>query len=102
MQFKGAYKSIEINGNTVRINGKRVDIPDTETLVEIIVEGNCETINCDSTDRIEVKGNVTGSIKTMSGDVTCGDVGGYVQTMSGDVRTKNVTGSISTMSGNIN
>ena len=30
--------------------------------------------------------NITGNVKTVSGDVKCGDIGGDVNTISGDVK----------------
>ena len=37
---------------------------------------------------VDVDGNVSGDIQTMSGDVDCGDVSGNIKTMSGDVKCK--------------
>ena len=42
-----------------------------------------------------------GRVKTMSGDVHCGDVTGDVSTMSGDVTCGSIAGSAQTMSGDI-
>ena len=46
--------------------------------------GNVKTTSGD----VEISGNVTGSIQTMSGDVKCKTVGGSVTTMSGDIKHK--------------
>lgn len=98
--------SISMSGNKIIIDGKEVtdvskshdkeiniivdgnidtiDIPEVQTLV---VKGNCETLKTMS-GNINIEGDVTGNVKTMSGNVTCGNVGGRVKTMSGDVRHK--------------
>jgi hypothetical protein len=104
--------TITINGNTysgnnivvtkgkVIINGKDVT-PDSKE-ININVEGNIEELKVDTCDSIiingdvsnittqsgdvEISGNVTGSIQTMSGDVDCGTVGGSISTMSGDIK----------------
>lgn len=36
---------------------------------------------------VDVYGNVSGSVKTMSGDVDCGNIGGSVSSMSGEIKT---------------
>jgi cytoskeletal protein CcmA (bactofilin family) len=56
-----------------------------------------------ATCHIEVTGNVTGDISTMSGSVTVhGSVGGDAETMSGAVHVGgDVAGDVSTMSGSI-
>ena len=95
-------RNVTISGNKVYIDG--VDnTPDQKEIV-IIVNGNLENLKADSCKTIDVTGNVLvlntmsgdvkvggnvdGSIKTMSGDVSCGTVGGSINTMSGDVKHK--------------
>lgn len=92
--------NISVVNGSVTVDGKRLDIKDMP-VINIAVEGDLKEINADACNRIEVKGNVTGSVKTMSGDVDCGDIGGNVQTMSGDVDAQTIGGSVSTMSGDI-
>lgn len=94
-------RSVNITNSRVIING--VDVtPENEKVITITIDGDCESINADACDRIEVKGNVTNNVKTMSGDVSIGGtVGGDVKTMSGDVKCGPIGGSVSTMSGDI-
>lgn len=91
--------NISITNGKVIINGTDVT-PDSKT-IEIKVNGNIEKLDVDACDKITITGNVS-NVKTMSADVDIsGDVTGSVQTMSGDVHCSNVGGSISTMSGDI-
>lgn len=93
-------KSITIKNNQVIIDGKNVD-PQDSKVITIVVEGDITHLNADRCDSISVTGS-TGSISTMSGDVTVGgEVHGNVKTMSGDVDCGDIGGEVSTMSGDI-
>ena len=37
---------------------------------------------------VEIHGDVNGDVKTMSGDVDCGNVAGDVSSMSGDIKRR--------------
>ncbi|UIF90934.1 hypothetical protein [Cupriavidus sp. UYPR2.512] len=91
-------RSITITNGRVTVDGKDVT-PDGKA-ISIEVQGNIDSINADACDRIAVTGSA-GSVKTMSGDIRCGDVSGSVQSMSGDVTCGAVAGSVSSMSGDI-
>lgn len=93
--------NISISRNRVIINGTDItdQLPDQKHY-NIVVDGPVNSINCDACDQITVHGAV-GSIKTMSGDVECGDVDGSISTMSGDVDCGTVSGNIKTMSGDV-
>jgi DUF4097 and DUF4098 domain-containing protein YvlB len=43
-----------------------------------------------------------GEVRTVSGDVKCGDVAGNVTTVSGDVQAKTISGNVKTVSGDVN
>jgi hypothetical protein len=104
--------TITINGNTITANGSIVisngkvmvngtDVTPESKEINIVVTGNCDVLDIDSCDKIEVKGSCN-TIKTLSGSVDVGgDVSGGIQTMSGNVDCGHVGGSVSTMSGNI-
>lgn len=103
--------SITINGNTIKgnsitINNGRITVDGVEVntgdqkQISIHVEGSIDQISADSCQEINVTGSA-GSIKTMSGNVKCGDVYANVSTMSGDVKCSAVHGSVSTMSGDV-
>lgn len=95
--FKSARSISVINGRVI-VDGKTLD--DSKE-IHITVEGDCERIEADACSTIEVRGNVRGDVKTMSGDVRCGDVLGHVNTMSGDVIANDINGGASSMSGDI-
>lgn len=96
--------SVEVTDQGVYVDGKLVGSEDTRGRsleVKIVVEGDTESVETAS-GPVTVHGNVKGSVKTMSGGVTCGNVTGSVSTMSGSVRAHGtVGGSVSTMSGGI-
>jgi hypothetical protein len=91
-------QSIKVSGNKVIVDGK--DITPDAKVISITVSGNIETLSADTVEKIEVTGSC-GSVKTMSGDVTCHSVSGYVNTMSGDIICNQIAGDASTMSGDI-
>jgi len=93
-------RSISVVGNKIIIDGRDVDLPEVKQ-INIVVEGSVERLDVDVCQKISVAGNA-GSVTTQSGDVDIsGNVTGSIQTMSGDVSCDNVEGSISTMSGNV-
>jgi len=92
-------KSITIKDGKVIVDGTEVNTGDSKT-INIEVQGNLESLDADYCHSISVTGHA-GRIKTMAGDVNCGDVGGNVQTMSGDIKCGAVSGDVSSMSGDI-
>lgn len=91
--------NIVIRNGKVIVDGKDVT-PDSKE-VNIVITGNVEQLDVDTCNSIEICGNV-GDLKTLSGDVKVkGDVSGSISTMSGDVKCGNVGGGVSTMSGDI-
>lgn len=92
-------KSISINSGRLSVDGNVINLAD-DKVFNITVNGDVDRIEADACDRIEVHGAVT-AIKTLSGDVRCGDVHGAISTMSGDVTCASHDGPISTMSGDI-
>lgn len=90
-------RNVVINGDKVIIDGVTQDQA-IGHLVNITVHGDVDKIE---NEYGTVTANNVGTIKTMSGDVKCGDVSGSASTMSGDITCGNIAGSASTMSGNI-
>lgn len=91
--------NVTVRGSRIIVDGKDVT-PDSKE-INIVVNGNIEKVEVDACDRISVTGDV-GNIHAQSGDVdVTGNVTGSVQTMSGDVDCGNISGSVSTMSGDI-
>ncbi len=94
------------SGNSVTINNGKIIIdgvdqtPDSKT-VNIEITANIQTLKVDHANSISVKGDI-GNLSTQSGDVDIeGNVSGSISTMSGDVDCGNVGGNISTMSGDV-
>lgn len=95
-QFSGS--AIRIEGGTIVVDGK----PQEGKLVgnvSVVVHGDCRIVEAEGD--VTVNGKVIGGVKSMSGDVNCGDVGGDVFTMSGSVTCQHIAGSVTTMSGNV-
>lgn len=96
-KFTGNNVTIDGNGKVI-IDGK---VQDGELVGEIhvSVNGDVETVEntngsvtCNSAGRVQttngrvqVKGDVTGDIKTTNGDVTANQVHGKVSTVNGDI-----------------
>lgn len=104
--------SVTINGKTyignniIVSNGKIMidekNVTSDDKVINITVNGNIDSLKVDTCNKLEIIGNVT-NVNTVSGDVDInGDVSGSIQTVSGDVKCKNVSGSINTLSGDIN
>jgi len=91
--------SISVRNKQFYVDGKKIDIEDGPS-INIEVHGDVDQINADVCDTVTVQGKA-GRVKTMSGDVRCGDVSGSVKTMSGDVSCGRVAGDVSTMSGDV-
>lgn len=104
--------SVTINGKTyignniIVSNGKIIidekNVTSDDKVINITVNGNIDSLKVDTCNKLEIIGNVT-NVNTVSGDVDInGDVSGSIQTVSGDVKCNNVSGSINTLSGDIN
>jgi hypothetical protein len=86
---------VYVDGKDQTPNAKEIKIEVTADIQDLKVDyanlvnitGNVGNIKSGSGD-VNVKGNVTGSVTTGSGDVECGNVGGNVDTGSGDIRFK--------------
>jgi len=92
--------SVSVSRNKIVIDGK--EVPDDENkVINIHVEGSIDTLKVDSCNKIKAEENV-GELSTVSGDVKVkGDVYGDVRTVSGDVDCGEVTGNIKTVSGDV-
>jgi cytoskeletal protein CcmA (bactofilin family) len=94
-------RNITICNGAVIVDGKRVDLPENEKIINIQAK-NLESIRVDSCNEISVKGN-TGDIHVSQGRVSiAGDVKGNVRVSQGDVDCYgNVEGDVSVSMGNI-
>jgi hypothetical protein len=94
-----ARGSIVVSNGKVIVNG--IDVTPDAKEINIVINGDTDKIQVDACNSFQMTGNA-GSIKTMSGDVEIsGDITESVSTMSGDVDCGNIGGSVSTMSGDI-
>ena len=108
--------NISMNNGTVTIDGKvfngsNISISNNKVIIDgvaqegelvgdvnVVVHGDVQSLsnNC---GKVEAK-NV-GNLKTVSGDVNCGNISGGVQTVSGDVNCGDIKGSVKTVSGDV-
>ena len=93
-------RSISVINGKVIVDGKEISVKDDAKVINISVQGDVDSIDADVCRTIEVTGAVN-SIKTTSGDVSCGDVAGDVTSTSGDVQAQNIKGSVRTVSGDV-
>lgn len=99
IQYTG--NSVSINGNSIIIDGKKVNGGD-EKEININIEGNLDSLRFDYCNNLSIKGDV-GEVDTGSGDVrVTGNIKGSVRTGSGDVSCKSISGNVKTGSGDVN
>lgn len=95
-----ASGNLHIGNGRIVVNGQDVT-PDDNEIINITINGNVDSLQVDSCYKVSITGNAS-TVRTTSGDIDIqGNVSGGVQTVSGDVDCGNVSGSISTVSGNI-
>ncbi|KVP16881.1 hypothetical protein [Burkholderia ubonensis] len=107
--------NLRIEHGDVYVDGNRIEL-EKAPKIDIVVQGNLETMDVGAASSIEVHGyvgrlktasgdvkcaEVRGDVTTTSGDIECGDVQGGVTTVSGDVDCRNVSGNIKTVSGDV-
>jgi len=91
-------------GTNIQITGQRVIVDgidqnaDLGPVIDVQVHGDVESLDLEAGT---VKAESVGTIKTVSGDVQCGNVSGPVSTVSGDVEAGAVSGPVSTVSGDV-
>lgn len=91
-------------GSCIQVSNGRVIVDGVEHGVEpgpsidVEIHGDVQSLEMESGT---VKANSAGTIKTVSGDVVCGEVSGSIKSVSGDINTGAVAGSVSTVSGDI-
>ena len=96
--------SVSVINDKVYFNGKlQEDFKDyKERKIEIIIEGNCKEIKCD-TGNITVKVNVESNITADTGNIYVkGDIRGNVTTDCDNIRSHHIFGNASTDIGIIN
>lgn len=92
--------SISIKRNKIVIDGKVIE-DDDQKQINITINGDIQTLDVDSCEKINITGNVD-QLRTISGDVRVNGVSNSVSTTSGDVGVEgNVGGSVTTVSGDV-
>ena len=85
-----SHSSVSVNGRTIIIDGKKVDVGDIEgPTLNIKVEGVLGSLEADGDVQC---GDVGGTVQA-GGDVDCGNVGGTVQ-CGGNVDCGKISGSV--------
>ena len=98
---KYSGNSVSVMDNKVFIDGKRVDQSDDEKVINIVVEGNINSLEVDSCEKLEVTGNC-GNVASKNGNIRInGDVSGDVTNKNGDIDCFNVGGDVSTKNGDV-
>jgi hypothetical protein len=93
-------QNIVIQNGTVTVDGKRVNLPENEKIINIQAV-NLESIRVDSCNEVSVKGNA-GDIHVSQGRVSVGgNVKGDVHVSQGNVDCGNVEGDVAVSMGNI-
>lgn len=97
--FNGKSISMTVKDGKVIVDG--VDVTPEGKTINIQIVGDVKDLSVDACDKLTVNGDVS-SVKTQSGDIDItGNVSGDVKTMSGDIKCENIGGDVSTMSGDI-
>jgi hypothetical protein len=97
-RFLGRNLRLE-HDDVIYIDGKRINREKTAK-IDIVIQGNLESLEVGSASSIEVQGHV-GRVQTGSADVSCGDVHGDITTASGSITCGNVGGKIQTVTGDV-
>ncbi len=97
-KYVGGNNIVMKNGK-ILIDGREANVD--SKVINILVEGDVETLDVDTAEKIGITGNVQ-NLTTMSGDVTTKGSVGTIKTGSGNVDVEeNCHGDIKTGSGNI-
>ena len=102
---------VNINGNIVSgrniviTNGRVIvdgnDLTPDSKNISIFVVGDLGSLEVDSCSKVDIKGNVDGDVRTVSGDIRCYNVNGDVSSVSGDIRSSKILGNCKSVSGDI-
>lgn len=90
-------RNIQISNGRITIDGQDQGA-ETSVTIDVQINGHVEHLELEAGT---VKAETAGTIKTVSGDVMCGNVAGPVSTVSGDVEAGAVSGPVSTVSGDV-
>ena len=99
--YKG--NNVSMINNKIFIDGKEVtDTDDDSKVINIKIEGNIETLNIDTCDKLDVigecgiinskngnvviNGNVSGDVTNKNGNIVCGNVSGDVDNKNGNIK----------------
>jgi len=99
-----SISSITIKGNNITINGKSYNTNDiVEKNISIVVTGNCNNIEVDCCDTIQVQGDVVRNVECVNVDkIHVNGIGGDVTITNGNVNAMQINGKCRTINGDIN
>lgn len=91
----------EYTGTMIEVYIDGIKVGTFNSSVHITVHGDAVNIETSSGD-VRIVGDVDGSVKTSSGDITCGFIKMGATTSSGDIEVNgDISGSVSTSSGGV-
>jgi hypothetical protein len=95
--------SLEVRNGKVYVDGKFSKPGEKDTIVSIHVTGDLELLTADNCNKIEILGNVSGSVDSKNGDIKVeGDIKGSATSKNGDITCKgDINGSATSKNGNI-
>ena len=92
--------NLYMNGDKVYVEGKLVS-GDDEKEVNIIIDGNIDTIKLTSVNNFNMVGNCN-NLSSTGGNLNIkGSIEGNVTSVSGNIKCKSINGNVSTVSGDI-
>lgn len=100
-EYKHIYGAVNITDNGIYVNGKPIEEYKEPVTVKLIVQGNVESIEAESSE-VNVEGDA-GSIVSKNGNITIkGNAKGNVESKNGNIIVRGtVAGDVSTKNGNI-
>ena len=96
--------SITIKGNNIKINGKLYNTNDiAEKHISIVITGNCNNIDVDCCDTIQVQGNIAGDVGCVNVDKMHIDrIDGNVTITNGSINAMQINGKCKVINGDSN
>lgn len=89
----------QVNGRVI-INGKDITEQYSEQQINIVVNGDVQTIASENAT-VVVNGNIGGDITSLNGNIQCVDISGNCESKNGNIAARNINGSVNTKNGNI-
>ena len=106
--FNGFSNSIQINGSTITrignqliIDGQEIDLNKPQQIININIDGNVENLDVPVLGTLSIQGDCK-SVEVTNGSINIkGDVSGDVKTVNGSIKANSILGKCSTVNGSI-